>query len=260
MLKGKNAVVTGATGVIGGAIARAFADARANVLVGGFGAPEEIEKLRADLTARSGGTAIYNGADMRRPDEIGRLIELAQKQLGSVDILVNNAGIQHVAPVETFPPEKWDEIIAVNLTAAFHAIRAAVAQMKARRWGRIVNIASVHGLVASPDKGAYVAAKHGLVGLTRTVALETAPFGVTCNAICPGWVDTPLVREQIAARAAKEGRSPDAIAAAMLQEKHPSRAFVEPEQIGAAVVFLCSPAGAAITGAAIPMDGGWVAQ
>ena len=260
MLKGKNAVVTGATGIIGGAIARALAAARANVLVGGFAAPDEIEKLRADLIVRSGGTALYDGADLRRPGEIGRLIEMAQRQLGSVDILVNNAGIQHVAPVETFPPEKWDDIVAVNLTAAFHAIRAAVAPMKARRWGRIVNIASVHGLIASPDKAAYVAAKHGLIGLTRTVALETASFGVTCNAICPGWVDTPLVREQIAARAAAENRAPDAVVAAMLREKHPNRAFVEPEQIGAAVVFLCSPGAAAITGAAIPVDGGWVAQ
>ena len=260
MLQGKNAVVTGATGVIGGAIARALADAKANVLIGGFGSPDEIEKLKADLTARSGGAALHSGADIRRADEIGRMIERARTEWGSVDILVNNAGIQHVAPIEEFPPEKWDEIVAINLTAAFHAIRATVGAMKARCWGRIVNITSVHGLVASPDKSAYVAAKHGLVGLTRTVALEAAPFGVTCNAICPGWVDTPLVRTQIAARAARENRSADAVVQAMLGEKHPNRAFVRSETIGAAVAFLCSPAGDAITGAAIPVDGGWVAQ
>jgi 3-hydroxybutyrate dehydrogenase len=260
MLKGKNAVVTGATGVIGGAIARALAAARANIFIGGFGERDQIENLCAELTALSGGAAIHDDADMRRPDEVVAMIDRAKKNFGSVDILINNAGIQHVASVETFPPEKWDEIIAVNLSAAFHAIRAVVGQMKNRRWGRIVNIASVHGLIGSHDKSAYVAAKHGLVGLTRTIALETAPFGMTCNAVCPGYVDTPLIREQIAARAAKEGQSSDAVAATMLREKHPSRAFVAPEQIGAAVIFLCSPATAAITGAAIPVDGGWVAQ
>jgi 3-hydroxybutyrate dehydrogenase len=260
MSRGKNAVVTGATGVIGGAIARALASAGANVLISGFGAPDAIGKLCAELKALSGGAAVHDGADMRRPDQIVAMIDSARQHFGSVDILVNNAGVQHVAPIEDFPPEKWDEIVAINLSAAFHAIRAVVPGMKARRWGRIVNIASTHGLVASIDKSAYVAAKHGLVGLTRAVALETAPFGVTCNAICPGFVDTPLIRAQIASLAAQEGHSPEAVAASMLREKHPSGAFVAPETIGAAAVYLCSPAAAAITGTAIPVDGGWTAR
>jgi 3-hydroxybutyrate dehydrogenase len=260
MLKGKSAVVTGATGVIGGAIARALASAGANVLVSGLGAPDAIEKLRAELEALSGGTAVHSGADMRRPDQIVAMIDLAKQNFRSVDILVNNAGVQHVAPIEDFPPETWDEIVAINLSAAFHAIRAVVPGMKARRWGRIVNVASTHGLVASVDKSAYVAAKHGLVGLTRAVALETASFGVTCNAICPGFVDTPLVREQIAARAIRDQLPADAVAAAMLAEKHPSRVFVAADQIGELAAFLCLPTAAAITGTAIPIDGGWTAR
>lgn len=260
MLKGKNAVVTGSTGVIGRAIAEALSQAGANILINGFGAAAEIEALRVALARRSGGEAIYHGANMLRPDEIAALIAAAEKRFGGVDILVNCAGIQHVAPVEKFPPEKWDEILAINLSAAFHALRHALAGMKARRWGRIVNIASVHGLVASLDKSAYVAAKHGLVGLTKTVALETAAFGITCNAICPGYVDTPLVQVQIEARARKEGCSNADALALLLREKQPSLNFVTPEQIAQTVLFLCSPAAAAITGTAIPVDGGWVAQ
>jgi 3-hydroxybutyrate dehydrogenase len=259
-LKGKTAVVTGATGVIGGAIARALAAAGADIVASGFGAPDATAKLCAELKALSGGAAIHSDADLGQPAGVALLIDLARRHFGEVDILVNNAGTQHVAPIEDFPPEKWDEIVALNLSAAFHAIRAVVAGMKARRWGRIVNIASVHGLVASADKSAYVAAKHGLVGLTRAVALETAAFGVTCNAICPGWVDTPLVRAQIDVRAAREKRSAETVIEAMLAEKQPSRAFVAADQIGALAAFLCSPAAAAIAGAAIPIDGGWLAQ
>lgn len=260
MLKGKNAVVTGSTGTIGRAIAEALADAGANILFNGFGAAAEIETLRASLTRRSGGEAIYHGANMLRPDEIAAMIEAAEKRFGGIDILVNGAGIQHVAPAEEFPPEKWDEILAVNLSAAFHALRCSLAGMKARREGRIVNIASVHGLVASADKSAYIAAKHGLVGLTKAVALETAAFGITCNAICPGYVDTPLIRDQIEARARKEGCSVADAGALLLREKQPSLSFVAPGQIGQMVLFLCSPGAAAITGTAIPVDGGWVAQ
>ena len=260
MLKGKNAVVTGATGTIGRAIAETLGQAGANILFNGFGAAAEIEALRASLTRRSGGEAIYHGANMLRPDEIAALIADAEKRFGGVDILVNGAGIQHVAPVEKLPPEKWDEILAIDLSSAFHAIRHALAGMKARRWGRIVNIASVHGLVASLDKSAYVAAKHGLVGLTKTVALETATFGITCNAICPGFVDTPLVLSQIETRARKEGCSVADAGALLLREKQPSLSFIAPGQIGQTVLFLCSPAAAAITGTAIPVDGGWVAQ
>jgi len=260
MLKGKNAVVTGSTGTIGRAIAQSLADAGANVLLNGFGESDEIEKLRGNLIRRSGGKALYHGADMLHPDEIVAMIGMAEREFGGVDILVNNAGIQHVSPIESFPREKWDDIIAIDLSAAFHAIRATVSGMKARRWGRIVNIASVHGLVASIDKSAYVAAKHGLVGLTREVALETATFGVTCNAICPGWVDTPLVRRQYEARAAREGSPVTEAIAAMLGEKQPSRSFVSPRSIGEAVVFLCGTAADAITGVALPIDGGWVVQ
>ena len=256
----KNAVVTGATGVIGRAIVEALAGAGTNILFNGFGAPAEIESLKASLARRSGGQAIHHGADLRRPDEIAAMIATAEREFGGVDILVNNAGIQHIAPIVDFPTEKWDAILTINLSAAFHAIRASLKGMKARRFGRIVNIASVHGLVASVDKSAYVAAKHGLVGLTKAVALETAALGITCNALCPGFVDTPLIRDQIEVRVKQDGSTREAATAAMFREKQPSGAFIQPEQIGETVLFLCSPAGAAITGTAIPIDGGWVAQ
>lgn len=260
MLEGKNAVVTGSTSGIGRAVAEALADAGANVMLNGFGDPSEIETLRGAIAARAGVTVLHHGADMSKPAEIAAMMVAAEGAFGRIDILVNNAGIQHVAAVEAFPPEIWDAIIAVNLTAAFHTIRAVVPGMKTRRWGRIVNIASVHGLVASNEKAAYVAAKHGLVGLTKTVALETAAFGIACNAICPGFVLTRLIADQIEARAAAEGIGREDASLAILRDKQPSLAFIRPEQIGELAVFLCSEAGAAMTGAAIPIDGGWTAR
>jgi 3-hydroxybutyrate dehydrogenase len=260
MLKGKNAVVTGSTSGIGLAIARALARDGANVVINGFGDKAAIEKERATLEKQFGGKAIYSPADMSKPAEIAAMIKTAESALGSVDVLVNNAGIQHVAPIEQFPIEKWDAIIAINLSAAFHAMRAAVPGMKARQWGRIVNTASAHGLVASGEKAAYVAAKHGLVGLTKVVAIETANHGITCNAICPGWVLTPLVEQQIAARAKASGQTVEAAKLALVAEKQPMHAFTTPESIGALTVFLSSDAAATITGSAYSIDGGWVAQ
>ncbi len=259
MLKGKVAVVTGSTSGIGLGIARALASAGADILLNGFGAREQVDALRNDLIG-SGVKAVYNPADVSKVDEIEAMIAFATRELGRVDILVNNAGIQHTAPVEEFPVERWDAIIAINLSAAFHATRAALPQMKARGWGRIINISSVHGLVASPNKAAYVAAKHGLVGLTKVVALETATSGVTCNAICPGWVLTPLVQKQIDAMAARDKLSEEQARARLLGEKQPSMEFVTPEQLGQLAVFLCSDAASQIRGAALPMDGAWLAQ
>jgi 3-hydroxybutyrate dehydrogenase len=259
MLKGKVAVVTGSTSGIGLGIARALASAGADILLNGFGAREQVDALRNDLIG-SGVKAVYNPADVSKVDEIEAMIAFATRELGRVDILVNNAGIQHTAPVEEFPVERWDAIIAINLSAAFHATRAALPQMKARGWGRIINISSVHGLVASPNKAAYVAAKHGLVGLTKVVALETATSGVTCNAICPGWVLTPLVQKQIDAMAARDKLSEEQARARLLGEKQPSMEFVRPEQLGQLAVFLCSDAASQIRGAALPMDGAWLAQ
>ncbi len=259
-LEGRVAIVTGSTSGIGLGIARSLAAEGCSILLNGFGEPETIERLRAELAARWGVRVAYSSADMRRPDEIEAMVGQARHELGRVDILVNNAGIQHVAPVHEFPVERWDDVIAVNLSAAFHAIRTALPQMLERNWGRIVNIASAHGLVASVHKAAYVAAKHGLVGLTKVVALETAETGVTCNAICPGWVLTPLVQKQIDDRATRGGIPVEEAKRALLAEKQPSREFVTPEQIGALTVFLCSPAAAEIRGAALPVDGGWTAQ
>jgi 3-hydroxybutyrate dehydrogenase len=259
-MKGKNAVVTGSTSGIGLGIARALAEQGVNLMLNGFGDKDEIEGLRAGLKKQHGITVHYSPADMSKPAEIAGLIATAAKELGSVDILINNAGIQHVAAIEDFPIEKWDAIIAVNLSAAFHSIRAAVPGMKTRKWGRIINIASAHGLVASGQKAAYVAAKHGLVGLTKVVAIETANDGITCNAICPGWVLTPLVEQQITARARAAGQSVDAAKLALLSEKQPMHAFSTPEGIGALAVFLCGEAAATMTGAAYSIDGGWTAQ
>jgi 3-hydroxybutyrate dehydrogenase len=260
MLKGKNALVTGSTSGIGLGIARALAAQGVNLMLNGFGDKGEIEALRAGMAKEHGVTARYSPADMGKPAEIAPLIATAEKEFGSVDILVNNAGIQHVAAIEDFPIEKWDAVIAINLSAAFHTIRAAVPGMKARKWGRIINIASAHGLVASGEKVAYVAAKHGLVGLTKVVAIETANDGITCNAICPGWVLTPLVEQQIAARAKAGGRPVDDEKLALLSEKQPMHAFSTPESIGALTVFLCGDTAATMTGAAYSIDGGWVAQ
>jgi 3-hydroxybutyrate dehydrogenase len=259
-LSNKVALVTGSTSGIGLGIARAFAGAGANVMLNGFGDKALIDKLLAELGSQYKVNAAYSAADMSRPDEIAGMVAHAVRELGGVDILVNNAGIQHVAPVEEFPVEKWDAVIAINLSAAFHAIRAALPHMKARNWGRIINIASTHGLVASAQKAAYVAAKHGIVGLTKVVALETATSGITCNAICPGWVLTPLVQKQIDERAAREKITPDAAKTKLLGEKQPSLEFATPEEIGAVALFLCSPAAAQIRGIALPVDGGWTAQ
>ena len=259
MLKGKTAIVTGSTSGIGLGIARALAAQGAGVMLNGFGSPAQIDALKSDLEKR-GVKVAYHAADMSKPAEIEALVEAATRELGGVDILVNNAGIQHVAPVEEFPPDRWDAILAINLSAAFHAIRAALPRMKERGWGRIINTASTHGLVASVHKAAYVAAKHGVVGLTKVVALETATTGVTCNAICPGWVLTPLVQKQIDALAAREKLSVEQAGVRLLGEKQPSLQFTTPEQIGALAVFLCSEAAAQIRGAALPVDGGWLAQ
>jgi 3-hydroxybutyrate dehydrogenase len=260
MLKGKTAIVTGSTSGIGLGIARALGGAGANVVLNGFGDAAEIEALRAGVAKEFGVKVAYNGADMSRPDQIHEMVKAAEEELGSVDILVNNAGIQHTAPVETFPHDRWDAVIAINLSSAFHATQAALPGMKRRNWGRIVNIASTHGLIASVEKSAYVAAKHGVLGLTKTVALEMARTGITCNAICPGWVLTPLVQKQIDARAARESIPLEQAKRDLLAEKQPSGEFATPEQIGALCVFLCSEAAVQIRGAALPVDGGWLAQ
>lgn len=255
-MKGKTAIVTGSTSGIGLAIATQLARLGANVMLNGFG---HIEQARS-LVAAAGTIVDYHPADMRRPLEIESMIDECRSRLGSVDILVNNAGIQHVAPVEDFPTESWDAIIAVNLSAAFHTTRLVLPDMKRFNWGRIINIASVHGLVASAHKSAYVAAKHGLVGFTKSVALETATTGVTVNAICPGWVLTPLVQKQIDQRAQQEDLSNEESMRLLLAEKQPSLQFVRPEQIADLVAYLCSPAADNVRGAAWNIDGGWFAQ
>ena len=259
MLKGKVAVVTGSTSGIGLGIAQALAAEGADIVLNGFGDAAAIDAVRKEIGAR-GVRVAYSAADMSKPAEIAGMVEYATRELGRVDIVVNNAGIQFTAPVEEFPVERWDAILAINLSAVFHATRAALPQMRKRNWGRIVNIASTHGLVASVQKGAYVAAKHGVIGLTKVVALETATTGITCNAICPGWVLTPLVQKQIDDLAAREKLSGAQARARLLGEKQPSQEFATPEQIGALTAFLCSEAAAQIRGAALPVDGGWVAQ
>jgi 3-hydroxybutyrate dehydrogenase len=260
MLKGKTALISGSTSGIGLATARALAQDGANVILNGFGDKAEIEKLRAGIEKSFGVKARYSAADMTKPVEIADMVRAGEKEFGAIDVLVNNAGIQHVANIEDFPVEKWDAIIAINLSSSFHAIRAAVPGMKSRKWGRIINIASAHGLVASVQKVAYVAAKHGLVGLTKVVALETANDGITCNAICPGWVLTELIKQQIETRAKANNQSFDQAKVSLLSEKQPMLEFTKPESIGALAVFLCSDAAATITGSAYSIDGGWVAQ
>ena len=260
MLQGQCAIVTGSTSGIGLGIARSLAASGAHLMLNGFGDAAQIESLRAGLAREFGVKVSYSGADMSKPDQIRQMVRAAREELGSVDILVNNAGIQHTAPIESFPPERWDAVLAINLSSVFHAVQAALPAMKATNWGRIVNIASTHGLVASVEKSAYVAAKHGVIGLTKAIALETAKTGVTCNAICPGWVLTPLVQQQIDARAKRDGLTNDQAKAALLGEKQPSGEFATPEQIGAVCVFLCSDAAAQIRGAAVPVDGAWLAQ
>ena len=259
-LSGKVALVTGSTSGIGLGIAHALAGSGAHVMLNGFGDKALIDSLVADLGSRHGVLARHSAADMSRPAEVAAMVAQAARELGGVDILVNNAGIQHVAPVEDFPADKWDAVIAINLSAPFHAIRAALPYMKGRNWGRIVNVASTHGLVGSANKAAYVAAKHGILGLTKVVALETATTGVTCNAICPGWVLTPLVQKQIDDLAHRENLAPDAARTTLLTAKQPSLEFATPEQIGATALFLCSEAAAQVRGIALPVDGGWTAQ
>lgn len=260
MLKGKVAVVTGSTSGIGLGIATAFAQNGADIVLNGFGDAGQIEQLRADLASRYGVKVLYDAADLSRGEAVRKLVDETVRQLGRIDILVNNAGIQHTALIEDFPVEKWDAIIALNLSAVFHGTAAALPHMKRQGWGRIINIASAHGLVASASKSAYVAAKHGVVGLTKVTALETAGTGVTANAICPGWVRTPLVEKQISALAEKQGISQEAAARELLSEKQPSLDFVTPEQLGGTAVFLASDAAAQITGTSISVDGGWTAR
>lgn len=260
MLKGKNAIVTGSTSGIGLGVAQALAAEGCNILFNGFGDKAAIDATVKDARETYGVRAEYSPADMSKPSDIEAMVRQCETALGSADILVNNAGIQHTAPVEDFPAEKWDAILAINLSSAFHAIKAAMPGMKKRNFGRIINIASAHGLVASRQKAAYVAAKHGLVGLTKVVALEVADTGITCNAICPGWVLTPLVQKQIDAKAKEQNISVKDAEKQLLGEKQPSMRFVKPEQIGALAVFLCGENGTAMTGEILSIDGGWTAQ
>ncbi|TMJ04541.1 MAG: 3-hydroxybutyrate dehydrogenase [Alphaproteobacteria bacterium] len=259
-LRGKVAVVTGSTSGIGLGIARALAREGADIVLNGFGAPDAIDDLQRSLSKSCDIRVAYSDADMSKPPAISQMIDRATHELGAVDILVNNAGIQFTAPVRDFPPEKWEAILAINLSAAFYATKAVLPSMLTSDWGRIINIASTHGLVASAEKAAYVAAKHGVIGFTKVVALETAKSGVTCNAICPGWVLTPLVEKQIADRAKGEKISTEDAKVELLAEKQPSQEFATPEQLGALAVFLCSDAAAQMRGAALPVDGGWLAQ
>ena len=260
VLKGRVAVVTGSTSGIGQAIAEVFAREGASIVLNGFGDKAQIEALRAKLEKDSGAKAIYDGADMSKPREIAAMIERAARELGGVDILVNNAGIQHVAPVDEFPDDKWDAIIAINLSAAFHATKHAVPLMKKKRWGRIVNMASAHGLVASPNKAAYISAKHGIVGLTKAVAVEVAEHGIRCNSICPGFVHTPLVEKQIVDRARENNMPREQAVRDVILAPQPTKEFVTVEQIAQTALFLCSPAADQITGAQFSVDGGWTAR
>ena len=260
MLNGKSAVVTGSTSGIGLGIARALAAQGCNVMLNGFGNTSEIKAMREQLEQEFDIKVLYSGADMSRPPEIQTMMSEAEHQMGGVDILVNNAGIQHVAPVDEFPLDKWDQIIAINLSSNFHTIRAALPGMKQRGWGRIINIASAHGLVASPFKSAYVAAKHGVLGLTKTVALETAKLPITCNAICPGYVLTPLVEKQIEDQARAHGIPRAEVIDKVMLERQPSKAFVKIDDVATLTLFLCTDAAASITGTSMSIDGGWVAQ
>ncbi|MBL0088808.1 MAG: 3-hydroxybutyrate dehydrogenase [Ideonella sp.] len=260
MLKGKSAIVTGSTSGIGLGMALALAKAGANVMLNGFG---DVAGAKAQVAAESaafGGKVSYHGADMSKPAEIEAMVRACEAEFGAVDILVNNAGIQHVANIEDFPVDRWDAIIAINLNSAFHTMRAALPGMKARHWGRIINVASVHGLVGSAQKSAYVAAKHGIVGLTKVAALENATTGVTVNAICPGWVLTPLVQKQVDARAESLKISNDEAKRQLLAEKQPSLQFTTPAELAELALFMCSPAGDNIRGVAWNVDGGWTAQ
>jgi 3-hydroxybutyrate dehydrogenase len=260
MLAGRAALVTGSTSGIGLGIAKVLAANGAHVMLNGFGDAGEIEALRAGLEKEHGVRVAYSGANLMERSEVDDLVSLTKDQLGSVDILVNNAGIQHVAPVRSFPTDKWDALLALNLSSCFHSIQSALPHMEERGFGRIINVSSVHGKVASTGKSAYVAAKHGLIGLTKVVALEYAGTGITANSICPGWVLTPLVQAQVDARAAEHGLSTAEAEAALLGEKQPSKQFATPEQVGGLAAYLASDAAAQVTGTDIPIDGGWTAQ
>ena len=260
MLSGKTALITGSTSGIGLGIAHGFAQAGCKIVLNGFGNADEIEALRAAMAAQYQVEVRYDGADMSQGEQIEAMIQRAHTDMGSLDILVNNAGIQHVAPVDTFPVDKWNAIIAINLSAAFHTARAALPFMKAKGWGRIINVASAHALVASPYKSAYVAAKHGVAGLSKTIALEVAEQGITVNAICPGYVLTPLVEKQIPDTAKARGITEDEVKRTVLLAAQPTKQFVTVEQVAALSLFLASDAAASITGAIIPIEGGWTAQ
>lgn len=257
MLKGKSAIITGSTSGIGLGIARAFAAQGVDVVLNGFGPADQIEATRSALEMEFGVRVLYSPADMSRPDQIAALARLTIEVFGGVDIIVNNAGIQHVAPVESFPDEKWDAIVAINLSSAFHLIKAVVPQMKTRGFGRIINVASAHGLTASPFKSAYVATKHGLIGLSKTVAIELAESGITSNTICPGYVKTPLVEQQIADQAKAHGISPEQVIRDVMLSHQARKAFVQVEELAALAVFLASDAASSMTGTALAMDGGW---
>jgi 3-hydroxybutyrate dehydrogenase len=259
-LAGRAAIVTGSTSGIGLGVARALAEAGAHVMLNGFGDAADVEQTRAELSARTGVSVLHDRADMSKPAEIRTMAARAIEAFGRVDVLVNNAGIQHVEPIDSFPPAKWDAIIAINLTAAFHAIQATFPGMRAHGWGRIINVASAHGLVASPFKSAYVAAKHGVVGLTKTIALEGAPHGITCNAICPGYVWTPLVERQIDDQARAHGLPREKVIDDVLLAPQPLKRFAGVDEIGQLAVFLAGENGASITGTALPVDGGWTAR
>jgi 3-hydroxybutyrate dehydrogenase len=260
MLNGKTALITGSTSGIGLGIARALAKEGANVVINGFGDKAAIETERAGIEKQYGMKAVYSPADMTKPAEIAEMIATAEKTFGSVDVLVNNAGVQHVSPIEEFPIDKWNAILAINLSAAFHTIRAAVPGMKARKWGRIINTASAHSLVASPFKAAYVTAKHGLTGLTKTVALEVATFGITANCISPGYVWTPLVEKQIPDTMKARNMTEQEVKQNVLLAAQPTKQFVTVEQVASLAVYLCSDAASQITGANLSIDGGWTAQ
>jgi 3-hydroxybutyrate dehydrogenase len=259
-LEGTAAIVTGSTSGIGLGIARALAEGGAAVMLNGFGDKTEIETLRASLAENNDVDIAYNGADMSTPEAIRAMAAEARERFGHVDIVVNNAGIQHVSPIETFPPQKWDQIIAIDLSSAFHLVQATFAAMKERRFGRIINISSAHGLIASPFKSAYVAAKHGIVGFTKVIALEGAEFGITSNAICPGYVWTPLVEKQIDDQAKSHGIPRDQVIRDVLLVNQPNKRFATVQEIGALTVFLAGESGASITGTALPVDGGWTAH
>jgi 3-hydroxybutyrate dehydrogenase len=259
-LNGKVALVTGSTSGIGLGIARALAGEGADLIINGFGDRGEIERLRAEVAAECGVRVAYSGADIAKPEQVAGMVREAESELGSLDILVNNAGIQFTANIEDFPDERWDAVIAINLSGVFHGMKAAIPGMKRRGWGRIINIASAHGLVGSPQKVAYVAAKHGVIGMTKVAAIELANQGVTVNAICPGWVLTPLVEKQLQDRARAEGTDVEQQMHRFVTEKQPMAQFSSPGQIGALAAFLCSESARTITGAPLSIDGGWVAQ